>query len=86
MDRTRGPIIHLNGTSKNELLDQQQKLYLAIADAMKALANAAPNQRDYYLLDEAAWARARAKYDVRYNTLKLMQTDVQDDMLFIANQ
>jgi hypothetical protein len=53
---------------------------------MKALANAAPNQRDYYLLDEAAWARARAKYDVRYNTLKLMQTDVQDDMLFIANQ
>jgi hypothetical protein len=86
MDRTRGPIVHLNGTSQNDLLNQQQNLLVAIADAIKALANAAPNQRDYYLLEEAAWARARAKYDVRYNTLKLMQADVQDDMLFIADQ
>ena len=42
------PTIHLNGTSKGELLDQLCTAGSAVGDAIRALHDAAPNARDYY--------------------------------------
>ena len=43
------PTIHLNGTSHDELLRQILDAKEAIRKAVEALANAAPNMRDYYV-------------------------------------
>lgn len=42
------PIIHLNGTPKQMLLDQLNNAYRKIDEAIYALRRAAPNGRDYY--------------------------------------
>jgi hypothetical protein len=51
------PIIHLNGTSKESLLEMRERLYAALGDAEKALCAMVPNGRDFYpspgLMDQA---------------------------------
>lgn len=43
------PTVHLNGTSKNELLEQILGAYNALGKALDAMAKAAPHMRDYYV-------------------------------------
>ncbi len=45
---TSVPTVHMNGTSKNELISQLETAVSAIRVAVTALENAAPNGRDYY--------------------------------------
>ncbi len=42
------PIVHLNGTSKEELLRQITEAGVAIDAALRAFSGMAPNPRDYY--------------------------------------
>jgi hypothetical protein len=42
------PIVHLNGTSREELIELRCKTYAAINDAYAVLKRMAPNGRDYY--------------------------------------
>ncbi len=42
------PIVHLNGTSKQELLEQRETAYAAVQTALDALRGMSPNGRDYY--------------------------------------
>ena len=43
------PMVHLNGTSKKELLEQLENAYRAVVDAGRVLARATPHDRDYYV-------------------------------------
>jgi|HubBroStandDraft_4_1064222.scaffolds.fasta_scaffold00038_31 hypothetical protein len=45
----RKPSIHLNGTDAQSLFDGYRAAYEAIRDAQRALAQCAPNGRDYYV-------------------------------------
>lgn len=51
------PIVHLNGTSREQLIEQQMEVVHALKAALAKLKEAAPNMRDYYpkpgLWDEA---------------------------------
>jgi hypothetical protein len=42
------PMVHLNGTSKQNLLDQYENAIKALEDAKDVLLKSAPNGRDYY--------------------------------------
>lgn len=42
------PIVHLNGTSANSLVEDRLKAYAAIGEAYDALKQMGPNGRDYY--------------------------------------
>jgi hypothetical protein len=42
------PTIHLNGTSKERLLEAINDAYWKIGEAQRALAETTPNGRDYY--------------------------------------
>jgi hypothetical protein len=42
------PMVHLNGTSKQSLLDQYENAIKALEDAKDVLLKSAPNGRDYY--------------------------------------
>lgn len=55
------PLIHMNGTSKRELLDQLRDVYHAVQEASQKLREAAPNQRDYYPVIDR-WQPALAQY------------------------
>lgn len=59
------PTIHLNGTSRDELLKQQIEAIRAIRLATLALAAAAPNARDYYVQGNAAADIAREQHTAR---------------------
>lgn len=43
------PIVHLNGTSCEELIRQRESVYDALQKVMDALRGMGPNGRDYYL-------------------------------------
>ena len=42
------PILHMNGTSREELLDQLWNAERAVQRAIDAVVQASPNGRDYY--------------------------------------
>ena len=51
------PIVHLNGTGKDTLIEQRTLAYTALRMAVNGLKQMAPNGRDYYpvpgLLEDA---------------------------------
>lgn len=66
------PVVHLNGTSGAELMAQLERAVCAAREAEKAMAEAAPNARDYYVRPgtfEVAvaqhWARVRKVEEAR---------------------
>ena len=64
------PTVHLNGTSRDELLRQVQDAGQALWQAIDALAKAAPNARDYYPQGVVAYPAARGEHDRRCQALR----------------
>jgi|TARA_R110000765_G_scaffold351331_1_gene441317 hypothetical protein len=79
-DKPQAPIVNLNGTSKDALMEQVGDARSAIDDALKALALATPHGRDYQTASEGAYALAAAQHRDRVAAL----TVVSDDLLKIA--
>ena len=72
------PTIHLNGTSREELLSQLQAAARATADACLKLADAAPHPRDYYVqYDTEAYTKARAQHEARLEKLRQIYNELE---------
>lgn len=77
------PTVHLNGTSKAELVKQLRDAAKAIRAAKDALALAAPHGRDYYVqADPDALGNATRQYEARQAKL----TDVHIELIDIATE
>jgi hypothetical protein len=74
------PTVHLNGTSRAELMAQLAEAYSALDRARGALARATPHGRDYYVQDGDAIGRARADHAGRCKRV----ADVQAEILAIG--
>ena len=74
------PSVHLNGTSREELLRQVQDAGQAVWQARDALAKASPNARDYYPQGVLAYPAARAEHDRRARAL----LDVEEELSQLA--
>jgi hypothetical protein len=74
------PTIHLNGTSRGELLDQLKEAIGAIDAACVALGKATPNGRDYYPQSDGAIVQAQAQHTERRRRL----VAVHDELMAIA--
>lgn len=70
------PTIHLNGTSKDALLHAFTAADEALAKAGKALAETAPNARDYYPQGPDAYGKAADEHDARMMALGKMRADI----------
>ena len=71
------PTIHLNGTSREELLDQLSRADRA-ADALReALMGMAPNGRDYYPQGDDAIHVAYQEHGERLAKLNLIMIDIE---------
>ena len=74
------PIVNMNGTSQEVLLEQVMAAKEAVAIAMKALAEAIPHGRDYQTAPDGAYTVARGQHKVRYGKL----VDVYEELEAIA--
>lgn len=72
----RKPTIHLNGTSRNALADQLRDAAYALADAIGALAKAAPHGRDYYVQGAEAINEAIDEHNARLEKLRSVYAEL----------
>lgn len=63
------PTIHLNGTSRAALVDAHYAALVGVQHAIEALADAAPNARDYYVQGPDAYPAARREHEARMHKL-----------------
>ncbi len=66
------PSIHLNGTAGQDLLDQIDGVARALRATIEAMADAAPNARDYYPQGDDAYYRARNAHQNRAGRIREM--------------
>ncbi len=65
------PTIHLNGTSKAELVKQVETAYVALNEAVEALRAMAPHGRDYYVQPDS-FAFINASHQARNREIALL--------------
>jgi predicted RNase H-like HicB family nuclease len=71
------PTIHLNGTSKEELMEQLQNAARALSEAIQQLGEACPNARDYYPQGDQAFHAAAKEHAVRLMGLVVVLKELE---------
>jgi len=71
------PLIHLNGTSPERLLDDYCRAANAVRAAIEAVQLAAPNLRDYYPLEPACWNTAIGEHQSRMDRLRSVLAELE---------
>ena len=80
------PIIHLNGTSKEDLLQQYLDAGHAIEAALRAMAKASPNGRDYYPLGPDAFRAAQDRWETLMRNVREAYQECQVTAEHVADQ
>ncbi len=71
------PTVHLNGTSRGALIDENDAAYDALRAAVRALEEAGPNARDYYVQGDGAFTKAVAQHVARLTALRSVLADLE---------
>lgn len=79
------PLVHLNGTSGETLLDENRAAAQAVRAAIDALRAASPNARDY-VIDPSAFPKARDEHRARLEALHVVAVDLDYIGIRIADQ
>ncbi len=75
------PLIHLNGTTADSLIEELNEAYIAIDAALDAMRKIGPNGRDYYPLGPEAMEAATTQHRSRAMRLQ----NVKDELEAIIN-
>lgn len=70
------PTVHLNGTSKDEMIDRLSDAGSAVHKAIDALIDARPNARDYYPQGPDAFAQADREHNERLTKLRAVYDEL----------
>ena len=71
------PTVHMNGTSREALVEGLCEAVHALHEAGRKLAAAAPNGRDYYVQGSAATGVAMDQHEARMNKLREIITELE---------
>lgn len=71
------PTVHLNGTSKDALVSGFAAVIGDLNSALESMAAAAPNARDYYVQNPAAFQRATREHTERMEKLREVRADLR---------
>jgi len=82
----QAPLIHLNGTSKNDLVDLLCGASQALNQAYDTLRYTVPNGRDYYPLGPAAMQRAVTEHENRMRRLDAIKAEIDTLAEAISDQ
>jgi hypothetical protein len=77
------PIVHLNGTSREQLLEVREAAYAALDEAYTALKQTAPNGRDYYP-EPGLLEKAQEQHSRRLRLIDAVMTSLQTEMYCIS--
>jgi len=80
------PIVHLNGTGGDALVEMYELAARRLNEALEALCEAAPNARDYYLHDGDAFGGARKQHEERVSKLRGVLAELMTIRESIADQ
>lgn len=80
------PVVHLNGTSVNALIEQYIDVGQAISAAIEALESNGPHSRDYYVRGPEAWKRASDQHTLCVNKLCQVKQEIEAMILGIDSQ
>ena len=80
------PHVHMNGTSKQDLIGQQVAIIDAADVLIAALRAANPNGRDYSPLGDGALVRAAAEHKARVAQAKAIRAEAEAIALAIQAQ
>jgi len=78
------PVVNLNGTSREELINQRLGFSAALMDVITALSNMSPHLRDYR--DVSEWQRDRAIYVERFRALDRLYNEVIEEVASLSEQ
>lgn len=70
------PTVHLNGTSKEALVEQLCNVSNALEAVFQALRQATPNGRDYYPQGNTALEEALKEHFVRQNKVDALKKEI----------
>jgi len=70
------PSVHLNGTSREELVEQNMNALHAVNTAAEILRKATPNARDYYVQSPTAFSVAVDQHRERLVSLATIATEL----------
>ncbi len=79
------PVINLNGTSREQLIDARLDAVSALRDAMKAMQELRPHMRDY-LGNNETWQADRDIHTARFSALDAMANDLIDEALSLQDE
>jgi hypothetical protein len=79
------PTLHLNGTSRVELLNQQLEALQALRLALLTMRAAAPNGRDYYPQGPGALAKAQTEHELRLSHVQEALAGLEALAMAISN-
>ena len=80
------PTVHLNGTSKRELIDLRAAAHSAVIAAMEKLVEAAPNARDFYVQGDEARQGAWSQHEARMTNLRAVRESLATELVAIDEQ
>ncbi len=63
------PVIHMNGTSAEQLLEGYAEMIYALNDALSAMHRNGPNGRDYYPNGDDSLLRAQREHKARIDAV-----------------
>jgi hypothetical protein len=78
------PTVHLNGTSREQLLEGLSDAIHAMHEAGRALAKAAPNARDYYVQGAGAINTALNQHEARMTKLREVIRELEQIVFAIS--
>lgn len=76
------PVVNMNGTSREELVQQRRDIADSLMEAMKALQESKPHGRDYIGKDHQ-YSLDRALFNERFAMLDKLRNDILDEALAI---
>lgn len=86
MPNIQAPVININGTSKEVLMDQLVAVFHAGRALEKALAEAAPHGRDYQTAPPGAYQMARKQHEDRMKRVSSVLKEIEDIAIQIQDQ
>jgi hypothetical protein len=81
MSVTVFPSVHLNGTSRGSLIEQQHDVWEAANKLMVALSEAAPHGRDYYVQEGNPLTQAQEEHRARVRQVQTIMDDSENTII-----
>ena len=79
------PVVNLNGTSRESLLEQRWAAMDAISTALIALSECSPNGRDYQTAAKGEFEVARNLHSERFAFLDRLINELREEVMFIQD-